>query len=205
MDNFDTPTYEDWMQEAFHAAQFSTCARRRVGAVIVNRKNVRVSTGWNHSSNGISCEAKFFGEYVKDILPQTAELDMYLRALSEDPYTAHKYEPYLSPELSSVWQSFKVYTKTPEFKAVHKEWQNTEIHSELHAILNAYKTGKSVSNCILFSSRSPCIACAHAIIESGIATVYYTELSVAGEGGIPILDRAGVHTECLKIEPKYYT
>lgn len=196
---------EVYMQAAFKSAQNSSCARRRVGAVIINQSGSIVSRGWNHSSTGISCEAKFFSDYARDVLPTTAEFIMYLKALQDNPVVAHSYEPFLSTELSQVWESFKVFTKTPEFKALHKEWQNTEIHSELSAILNAYKNGYSVSNCILFSSRSPCIACAHAIIESGISRVYYTELSQAGEGGIPVLDKAGVETIHLPIETEYYT
>lgn len=196
---------KSYMQLAFKSAQNSTCARRRVGAVIVDQFGTLISTGWNHSSNGISCEAKFFYEYAKDALEDTAEFRMYLRALTHEPLVAHQYENFLSPELRAVWESFKVYTKTPEFKVLHKDWQNSEIHSELSAILNAYKQKKSVENCILFSSRSPCIACAHAIIESGISTVYYTELSQAGEGGIPVLNLAGVCTQHLDVETEYYT
>lgn len=194
-----------YMEMAFKAAQNSTCARRRVGAVIVSPSGDIISVGWNHGSTGISCEAKFFAEYVKDKYPETAELQQYLVALRDAPLIAHGYEKYLSPELSSFWESFKIYTKTPEFKAVHKKWQDTEIHSELTAILNAYKLGKSVTNCILYSSRSPCVACAHAIIESGISCCYYTELSVAGEGGIPILEKAGIKVVHLPVETEYYT
>lgn len=193
------------MEQAFVAAQHSTCARRRVGAIIIDTSGSYVSRGWNHSSNGISCEAKFFKEYVQDIYPETAELELYLHLLQDVPLLAHQYEKYLSSELSSVWESFKIYTKTDEFKAQHKQWQNTEIHSELHAITQAYKKGASLANCILFSSRSPCIPCAHAIIESGIKKVYYTELSIAGEGGIPILEQAGIEVEHLPIETELYT
>lgn len=204
-ENRSMPPAETFMEQAFMAAQYSTCARRRVGAVIIDTNAHIISSGWNHSSNGISCEAKFFSEYVRDVYPDTDELKTYLKALQEDPFLAHQWEKYLSPELSSVWESFKIYTKTDDFKAHHKQWQNTEIHSELSAIFNAYKLGKSVKNCILFSSRSPCIPCAHAIIESGIKKVYYTELSIAGEGGIPIIEQAGIEVEHLPIETELYT
>lgn len=204
----NTKTEEQLMESAFQAAQHSTCARRRVGAVIANSSGEIISIGWNHSTNGISCEAKFFGEYAKDVYPDTAEFKMFLKALQEAPFTAHGYEKYLSPELSSVWESFKIYTKTPEFKERHKSWQETEVHSELTAIINAYKMGRSVENCILFSSRSPCIACAHAIIESSIHKVYYTQLSEAGKGGIPILEQANIEVEYMDpvpFEERWYT
>ena len=198
-----------YMEMAFKAAQNSTCARRRVGAVIIdpNSKEI-VSMGWNHSSNGISCEAKFFKEYIQDKYPETLEVQQFLRALQEAPSIAHGYEKYLSTELSLVWESFKIFTKTDDFKKLHREWQDTEVHSELTAILNAYKLGRSVENCILFSSRSPCIACAHAIIESSIHKVYYTQLSEAGKGGIPILEQANIEIEYIDpapFEEKWYT
>lgn len=196
-----------YMRLAFRAAQNSTCARRRVGAVITTLNGEVISKGWNHSSNGVSCEVKFFTDYVqkKNLEKVPSGLGLYLKALTEAPLVAHQYESYLDPELLKLWNEFKVYTKTPEFKELHREWQDTEIHSELSAIMNAHKQGSSTQNCILFSSRSPCIPCAHAIIESGIKVVYYTELSVAGEGGIPILDQAGITTYHLEVDHDYYT
>lgn len=196
---------KEQMLNAFKVAQNSSCARRRVGAIITDTQGNFVSGGFNHSSNGISCEAKFFSEYSKDVCQENAEYKMFLTLLNSNPLEAHKLEPDLSTELSAVWKSFLTFTKTDEFKARHKEWQNTEIHSELSAILNAYKMGRSTANCILFSSRSPCIACAHAIIESGIKCVYYTEISEAGKGGIPVLDQAGIETIHLEVEHDYYT
>lgn len=199
------PPIKEFMELAFQAAQYSTCARRRVGAVIINGSGQVISTGWNHSTNGISCEAKFFGEYARDVYPDTAEFKMFLKALQEVPFTAHSYEKYLSPELSSVWESFKIYTKTPEFKERHMKFMDQEIHSEVSAILNAYKMGKSVQNCILFSSRSPCIDCAKAMIEAGITKCYYTETSEKGlSGGLALLDEV-IGVEHLPIETEYYT
>lgn len=195
------------MESAFQAAQNSTCARRRVGAVIATPGGEEiVSVGWNHSTNGISCEAKFFGEYIKDVFPETAELQMFLKALQEDPAAAHKYEKFLSADLSAVWESFKVYTKTPEFKERHMKFMDQEIHSEIHAILNAVKFGRrSVENCILFSSRSPCIDCAKAMIEAGIKKCYYTETSEKGlSGGLALLDEV-IEVVHLPIETQYYT
>lgn len=196
---------KELMLEAFRMAQYSTCARRRVGAIIANRQGEIISGGFNHFSNGISCEAKFFYEYSRDVYPETEEYKMFVQMLAQAPHKAHELEKDLSPELSAVWKSFLVFTKTDEFKALHKEWQNTEIHSELTAILAAFKLGESTANSVLFSSRSPCIACAHAIIEAGIKCVYYTEISEAGKGGIPILDQAGIETIHLEVEHDYYT
>ena len=208
-DGFLAPAVaDDYMLQAFKAAQNSTCARRRVGAVIVSPEGDQIiSIGFNHSSNGLSCETKFFKEYaeMKDY-KENAELEWFLLELNTYPFKAHLRDEDLSPELRDLWKSFLVFTKSDEFKAVHKDWQNTEIHSELSAILNAYKIGcKSLSNCILFSSRSPCIPCAHAIIEAGISMVYYTELSIAGEGGIPILEQAGVKLKRIEVKHDYWT
>ena len=52
----------------------------RVGAVIANRQGEIISGGFNHFSNGISCEAKFFSEYSRDVYPETARIqDVQMR------------------------------------------------------------------------------------------------------------------------------
>lgn len=198
-------TPETAMKYAFQIAQNSTCARRRVGALITTPDFKPIACGWNHSTNGISCEAKFFSEYVKDVLPETEELIAFLQALQNDPLKAHLQETHLSKEIFSVWESFKCFTKTPEFKKLHWDFMGQEMHSEVHAVLNALRSHLSVENCILFSSRSPCEDCAKVILEVGIKKVYYTETSEKGlSGGLALLDSM-IELEHLPIEVECYT
>ena len=197
---------KELMLATFEVAQNSTCARRRVGAIIANPTGSMISTGWNHSTNGISCEAKFFSNYVQSNFdPKHPEVQEFLQMLQKDPLSAHEHEKYLSPEVSSVWESFKVYTKTPEFKKVHWDFMGQEIHSEVHAILNALRNNQVVENCVLFSSRSPCEDCAKAILEVGIKKVYYTEVSEKGlSGGLRLLDSM-IEIVHLPVETTLYT
>lgn len=191
---------KDIMRYAFEVAQNSTCARRRVGAVIVDQNGAVISTGWNHSANGKSCEAKFFQEWLErnghEITP---EIQLHIGLLMKDAALAHECEKHLNKELSLLWRDFKSYTQTPEFKKEHWDFMQQEVHSEVHAVLNALKEGKSVANCILYSSRSPCIDCAKAMIEAGIVKCYYTEVSEKGlSGGLALLDEV-IEVEHLDI------
>ena len=198
---------KELMLEAFKVAQNSTCARRRVGAVIADQEGNIVSTGWNHHmKNKESCESVFFREYLHRADIRLSEnMDYFVSVLlNETPATAHAtYKELLTSTEVALWEKFLEYTKTPEFKQEHKEYQNREVHSELSAILNAYAAGKSVANCIIFSSRSPCVACAHAIAEAGLSKCYYTEKSDAGSLGVPLLSQY-IDTEHLELEEVPY-
>lgn len=196
---------EYFMMEAFKAAQNSTCARRRVGAVIVDAHNHIISTGWNHSTNGISCEAKFFEDYTRRLGVYTDAVENWIQLLKEDPVSAHAQEFSLPQNIGTLWQDFLGYTKTEEFKKEHWDFMDQEMHSEIHAIINGYKHGWELSGATIFSSRSPCIDCAKAIIEAGIKKVYYTETSLKGlSGGLALLDQV-ITIEHLELDTSYYT
>ena len=201
----DKAQAEYFMTEAFKAAQNSTCARRRVGAVIVDRNNYIISQGWNHSTNGISCESKFFSDYIKRLGSTNEDLEHWIQLLQEDPVAAHAQEKSLPLSIGSVWNEFLRYTKTDEFKKEHWNFMDQEMHSEIHAIINGYKHGWDLNNAILFSSRSPCVDCAKAIIEAGITKVYYTETSLKGlSGGLALLNDV-INIEHLELDHDYYT
>lgn len=207
-------TKEDCMYRAFQVAQRSSCARRRVGAVIAEQHGDDyriVSEGWNHHViPGVSCEAKFFADFSTDKSSglNKRELKKYLTQLKKDPLAAHLLESSLSPKLAALWSEFKVFTKTEDFKKLHWDFMGDEIHSEIHAIINGYKNGKlaTCSNAVLFSSRSPCQDCAKATIETGvIKKVFYTETSLKGlSGGLSLLDKA-ITIEHLDFKSPFYT
>lgn len=197
---------EDIMLKTFEVAQNSTCARRRVGAIITTPDGQLISTGWNHSTNGISCEAKFFEAYVRLLgLSDLPEYKDFLYLLQNSPRIAHEQEDFLPSDLLTLWNNFREYTKTDEFKKEHWNFMGQEIHSEVHAVLNALKNHQVIENCILFSSRSPCEDCAKVILEVGIKKVYYTETSEKGlSGGLSLLD-SRIELEHLPVETKLYT
>lgn len=51
----------------------------------------------------------------------------------------------------------------------------TVVHSEINAILKAAKSRHSTENAFMYSTLSPCIECAKAIIQAGIVRLYYIE------------------------------
>lgn len=59
-------------------------------------------------------------------------------------------------------------------RLVHKELKlKLTVHAEVNAILNARR---DLTGWILFSTKPPCIDCANAIIQAGVATVWCPEL-----------------------------
>lgn len=66
------------------------------------------------------------------------------------------------------------------------------IHSEIDAIAHAAHLGIDLTGATIFVTRYPCEACARAIAESGITTVYYGRQESVSEYTMQILD--GIRT-----------
>ena len=63
-----------------------------------------------------------------------------------------------------------------------------DLHSEINAII---KGNYNLKNKIMFVTDSPCIMCAKAIINAGIAKVYYIR-KYRDTSGIELLEKAGI-------------
>lgn len=77
------------------------------------------------------------------------------------------------------------------------------LHAEENAILYAIKNGTQIQGATLYTTLSPCIACARLILSSGITTVYFNHSYAAYKGlandeGVDFLNKFGVN--CVKIE-----
>jgi dCMP deaminase len=77
------------------------------------------------------------------------------------------------------------------------------LHAEENAILYAIKNGTQIQGATLYTTLSPCIACARLILSSGIITVYFNHSYAAYKGlandeGVDFLNKFGVN--CVKIE-----
>lgn len=66
------------------------------------------------------------------------------------------------------------------------------VHAEVNAIYNAALNGVGLDGCVVYSTLSPCLTCARAIIQVGAKEVYYQYASaypdaiyLLGEAGIP--------------------
>ena len=71
------------------------------------------------------------------------------------------------------------------------------LHAEENAILYAVKNGSKISGSTLYTTLSPCIACARLILSSGIKIVYFKDSYAAYKGlpsdeGVDFLRRFGV-------------
>lgn len=74
------------------------------------------------------------------------------------------------------------------------------LHAEENAILYAVKNGSRLEGATLYTTLSPCIACARLIYSAGIKQVYYNHSYAEYKGltsdeGVDFLNRFGVMTE----------
>jgi len=79
------------------------------------------------------------------------------------------------------------------------------LHAEQNAILYAVKNGARLEGATLYTTLSPCIACARLIFSAGITQVYYHKSyaqykGIASDEGVDFLNRFGVPTMKLEEE-----
>lgn len=77
------------------------------------------------------------------------------------------------------------------------------LHAEENAILYAVKNGTQIQGATLYTTLSPCIACARLILSSGIKEVFFRDSYAAYKGlandeGVDFLNKFGVNCEKLK-------
>ena len=77
------------------------------------------------------------------------------------------------------------------------------LHAEENAILYAIKNGTQIQGATLYTTLSPCIACARLILSSGIKEVFFKDSYAAYKGlandeGVDFLNKFGV--SCNKLE-----
>lgn len=79
------------------------------------------------------------------------------------------------------------------------------LHAEQNAILYAVKNGARLEGATLYTTLSPCIACARLIFSAGIKQVYFSRSyaqykGIASDEGVDFLNRFGVPTMKLEEE-----
>ena len=79
------------------------------------------------------------------------------------------------------------------------------LHAEENAILYASKNGSKIEGSTLYTTLSPCIACARLILSSGIKKVLYMDSYAEYKGlpsdeGVDFLRRFGVEVDKYQIE-----
>lgn len=212
------------MLRAFESATYnSTCARRRVGAIIYNPDRDKIlGVGYNRTvSKTGTCEQKFWLQFLKQRQEELSsamsqscrnlvqDMEAYIKVVEKDCALSHRLENRSEFFAKLFHKDFFEWCKSDEFRnGEHWQYQDTELHSEIAAILDALEEGhptEAIHNSVLFSSRSPCIDCAKAILAVGIKKVYYTELSEKGmSGGLKLL-QDNIELEHIEVEHNYYT
>lgn len=145
---------ENYKQIVSLVADFSTCCKKRVGAIIVDNLGEIVASGYNKSI-GESCIFHY-----KNIWQDTE---------GKKP----KLVNIMGQQISPI--DFETWCKTNEaFKEDHRIWsKQNEIHAEVHA-LSCFNPQHKNYNMIV--TLEPCIECAKAIIINGsIRKVFYTK------------------------------
>lgn len=85
------------------------------------------------------------------------------------------------------------------FSELHREFSKYEIHAEMNAILFAAKNGISCDGADLYTTISPCIDCAKAIIASKIKNVYYYKKYDRDDSPIEFLKKFGIEAKQVGI------
>lgn len=86
---------------------------------------------------------------------------------------------------------------TPDICNEEKSCTRT-VHAEMNAIVFAAKYGIPTEGAELYTTHAPCLDCAKAMINAGIAHVFY-EQEYRSTDGVEILAQAGVKVDKVKV------
>jgi len=75
------------------------------------------------------------------------------------------------------------------------ESPETTMHAEAQAICRSAAEGSPTSGFEIYTTSSPCVACAKLIIQSGITAVHYYEVNPSNKKGLELLHHAGVKVD----------
>lgn len=175
-----TPTFsETAMYAAASAAGNSGCLSRQVGAAITNSEGDVISTGWNDVP-------KFGGGLYAADPNGDPKADHDLRCWNKGAKCHNDDEKHLIAEML-VDELVKAETiaEPDKEKAKTAVLANTKlknliefsrsVHAEMHAIINAGRSGMSLAGSKLFVTTYPCHSCARHIVAAGISEVYFIE------------------------------
>ena len=73
------------------------------------------------------------------------------------------------------------------------------LHSEMNALMKVAQSTESSTGSAMFCTHAPCMDCAKAIYQAGIATLYYQK-EYRSTQGVEFLKKSGVNV--IKYEPK---
>lgn len=71
------------------------------------------------------------------------------------------------------------------------------VHAEINAIIFAARNGINISNSTMYTTSSPCLECAKAIINGGINRVVYME--AYNQDALDFLKECGIQLTCVQL------
>ena len=166
---------ELYMLTALNVAKRSTCARLKVGAVLIKDKRI-VSHGYNGTPQ--------HREHCEDFWKNYWISNIYLNNILYKNDVPLSIQILPSPEKYDAM--YNEWLKSKQFYDLHGEYSRcNEIHAEMNCIMFAER--KHLDEAILFTSLSPCIQCGMALVSARITGVYYNKLYERDQTGIQYL------------------
>lgn len=168
-DPFSEPTFEEYFMFCAQAAAYrSLDLDRQVGAVIVNRENELVASGFNDVSK---VGGGHFAHHDHPLNPRSEQddqrdfkqpfdfnhihLDQIAKKIAERLHLSPKDQTLLRDEISGI----------TEFKR--------STHAEMSALLDAARRGIAVRDCTMYINTYPCHTCTKHIMAAGIRKVVF--------------------------------
>ena len=187
--SFCRPPTQDEVQmaTAFAQSHMSRCLKRKVGAVIVNSKNLPLSVGYNENPLGMKPCQMEFQDCFKDG-------DMHKKL--------EKMRDICCPRCGTAIPDMQPPWKCPNtdcgenLKLLFFPSRNMELCTAIHAEERAIRSlGDRNAECgILYVTTYPCFQCARHIVDAGIKRVVYVEAYPVSESE-GFLRRNGVAVE----------
>jgi len=170
---------EALMAIAYAMSQRSSCRKRKVGAIIVDRDGNVVSSGYNEVPAHEKPCTQEYNNCHRDWLT-----DRFLQKLKEQI-------PEVAPKEANIKGLFR-----KEFKILD---YCRALHAEENAIVNLARNGRSVplEECTLYTTTYPCRMCSNKIVNVGIRQIVYVE-PYPDEAAKSILKNADVKTQFFR-------
>lgn len=159
----------------FKVAEFSTCCKKKVGAIIIDNIGEIVASGYNKSI-GDNCT-----HYFRRVWDKVERHKLLMGSAEGKKVFPLSFEEWCYND--------------PTFREEHRTWSaKNEIHAEVHT-LNIFKPRHKKYRMLI--TLEPCAECAKAIIMNGhIKEVYYIQ-EFKKNSGIDLLKRHFLTVEKL--------
>lgn len=162
---------------AKNVSDFSSCARVKVGAVLVVDNRPLIS-GYNGTPKGHKHCIDIFKEKYK----------YYEIHANHDPDMAQNFEDFMN--LSEIKEEHG------KFSRLH------EVHAEINIVAQAAYKGLATKGAVLYVTHSPCNDCCKSILTAGIKEVVFLNLYDRETEGLKILLQSGVTIRQLVLNDK---